>query len=145
MNNQFLVGVMVFVYLCISAYWDIRYKRIPWCVQGMGVVFLCIYIVVQWGEIDAFYITAFLPGIFLLLLSFITKENIGYGDGISVLILGGMIGFRNCIWVLCISMLLLSVVGAVLLIVRRANRKSRIPYLPFLLMAESLLGIFRVL
>lgn len=145
MKNQFLVGTMIFVYLCISAYWDFRYKRIPWCVQGMGIVFMCICMLVQWNEINIFYLAAFIPRIFLLLLSWITKENIGYADGVSVLILGGMTGFRNCLWILCISMLLLSMVGAVLLLAGRVSRKSKIPFLPFLFVAESFVAVFQIM
>ncbi len=82
---------------------------------------------------------AALPGLFLLVLAWLTKESIGYGDGISVILLGGMVGLRNCIWVLCISLLLLSLAGLVLLVIKRVDRKTKIPYLPFLLAAESVL------
>ena len=143
MNIQIMIVMMVFVYLSASAYWDFRYKRIPWCVQGMGFVFMCICIMAQWKEINLYYFLAYIPGIFLLMLAWITKENVGYGDGISVFLLGGMVGFRNCIWVLCISMILLSFVGVIMLLIKRANRKTKIPYLPFLFVAESLFTLLQ--
>lgn len=87
---------------------------------------------------------AVLPGLFLLILAWFTKESIGYGDGISVLLLGGMVGLRNCIWVLGISLLLLSLVGLVLLVIKRVDRKTKIPYLPFLLVAEGMLLLCRI-
>lgn len=144
MSIGILKGTMIFVYLGISTYWDLRYKRIPWSVQGMGFIFLCICILVQWKELSLLYLVAFVPGICLLLLAGITGENIGYADGVSVMLLGGMIGFRGCIWMLCISMLLLSVFGLLMLLLKRMTRKSKIPYLPFLFLAGNMLMFFRI-
>lgn len=140
---QILITIMILVFLGVSAYCDCRWKRIPWCVQGMGFIFVCISIIVQWKESYNNFFLAIVPGVFLLFLAWVTKENIGYGDGISVLLLGGMAGLRNCIWVLCFSLILLSITGLVLLVIKRVNRKTKIPYLPFLFVAESLLVLFR--
>lgn len=138
-NIKIVVGAMLFVFLGLAAYFDCRFRRIPWSVLGMGAIFMIICNILQWKEFKMEILPAVLPGMFLLMLAWLTKEGIGYGDGISVLLLGGMVGFKNCIWVLCISLLLLSMVGLVLLVVRRVERKTKIPYLPFLLVAEGML------
>lgn len=143
-NIQIMITSMILVYLGASAYCDFRWKRIPWCVQGMGFVFMCICIIVQWKDSNTDLLFAIMPGAFLLLLAWVTKESIGYGDGVSILLLGGMAGFRNCVWVLCFSLILLSVAGLILLVIRRVNRKTKIPYLPFLFVAESFMLLFRV-
>lgn len=137
MDTQFLVTIMIFVYLGISAFFDCKWKRIPWCVQGMGAVFVCICLITQWQKVSYNYILAMIPGMILLLLAWVTKESIGYGDGVSVLLLGGMAGFKACVWVLCFSLILLSVVGLVLLVIKHMDKKTKIPYLPFLFAAQS--------
>ena len=136
-NIQMMIGCMVFVYLGVSACWDLRYKRIPWSVQGMGMIFVCISLIVRREELTPLYLLAFAPGIILLVLAWATPESIGYADGIGVVILGGMIGFRGCIGVLCVSLFLVSIFGICLLILKKVTRKSKIPYLPFLFLAQS--------
>ncbi len=138
-NIRFVIEAMLFVFLGLAAYFDCRFRRIPWSVLGMGTIFMIICNILQWKEFKVGILSAALPGLFLLVLAWLTKESIGYGDGISVILLGGMVGLRNCIWVLCISLLLLSLAGLVLLVIKRVDRKTKIPYLPFLLAAESVL------
>ncbi len=138
-NIRFVIEAMLFVFLGLAAYFDCRFRRIPWSVLGMGTIFMIISNILQWKEFKVGILSAALPGLFLLVLAWLTKESIGYGDGISVILLGGMVGLRNCIWVLCISLLLLSLAGLVLLVIKRVDRKTKIPYLPFLLAAESVL------
>lgn len=136
-NIQIIYILMILVFLGVAAYFDIRYKRIPLWVQGMGVIFGCIGIIIQGQGLQWANLFALIPGIFLLVLSFVTGESIGYGDGISVLILGGLAGFNNCMWVLCISLIFISMAGIILLAIKRASRKTKLPYIPFLLAAES--------
>lgn len=135
---------MLFLFLGSAAYFDIRWKRIPWTVLGSGIIFMIICRILQGKVFDISVLTAVLPGIALLLLAWVTRETIGFGDGVSVLILGGMAGFWNCIWVLCISLTFLSVIAVFLLVFKRAGRKTKIPYLPFLLAAEGISVIFRI-
>lgn len=136
---QFAVKIMLLIFLGIAAYFDCRRRRIPWSILGMGAVFMIICNVMQWREFRTEIFWAVAPGLLLLLLARITGENIGYGDGISVLLVGGMAGIRNCIGALCVSLLLLSLVALVLLVIKRADRKTKIPYLPFLFAAEGVL------
>lgn len=138
-NIKILQTLMIVVYMGISTYFDFRWKRIPWWIQGMGVIFLCIYSTMQGGAPGTELLLSVVPGIVLLGLSFVTKESIGYGDGVTMMIVGGMIGLRNCVWVICISLVMISVVGIVLMIIKRASGKTRIPYIPFMFAAESLL------
>lgn len=135
---------MLLIFLGVAAYFDCKSKRIPWSVQGMGVIFTAILFMTEHDRTGASLLLAMVPGVMLILLSWLTRESIGYGDGISVLLLGGMAGFHNCVWTLCISLLLLSLTGLTLLVFKRADRKTKIPYLPFLFAAEGVLTVFHV-
>ncbi|MDO5133145.1 MAG: hypothetical protein Q4D81_09205 [Eubacteriales bacterium] len=72
---------------------------------------------------------AMMPGALLLLLSFAAKGTAGPGDGICYLVLGIMLGMRTTWMLLAASLMLSSVCGIVLLAVRRADRKTKMPFL----------------
>lgn len=135
---------MLFVFLGLAAYYDCRWKRIPWSVLGMGAIFMIICLIVEHAQDGVGILLALIPGTCLLLLAWVTGENIGYGDGIGVLLLGGIAGFRNCIWALCFSLFLLSVAGIILLGLKKAKRGTKLPYIPFLLAAEGILNVFHI-
>ena len=136
---QILQTAMIIVYMGISTYFDLKWKRIPWWVQGMGIIFAAIYLILKCDMPVIEQLTSLIPGMILIFLSFITGESIGYGDGVSVMIIGSMVGIKNCIWVICVSLIMISVVGAVLMALKRASQKTRIPYIPFLFAAEGLI------
>lgn len=78
------------------------------------------------------------PGMLLLLLALLTKERIGYGDGITVLLIGLWCGGVFAAAAVCIA-LFLSGFYALVLLIRRTGHT--LPFLPFLLIAmEVLIG-----
>lgn len=144
-NIQLTVYVMLFGFLGTAAYFDLKWKRIPRSVLAVGIIFMIVCMLIQQKEVGWELVWTVMPGIALLFIAWGTRESIGYGDGISVLFLGGMTGFRNCIWVLCISLFLISLSGLFLYVLKKVNRKTKLPYLPFLFAAEGLSVVFRAL
>lgn len=83
-----------------------------------------------------------LPGVFLILLAFLTREKIGYGDGIFLLILGAMVSDGGTMLLLLfLSLVLTAGYAAVLLARKKAGRNTKIPYLPFVLAAAVVLQL----
>lgn len=81
----------------------------------------------------------FLPGAVTLLLAWLTRENIGYGDGLVVLCLGCYLSVWE-ILDLCMAALMMSgFVALFLLLVKKKNRKTEIPFIPFLQAGYGLL------
>lgn len=142
---QLLQTIMIVVYMGISTYFDYKWKRIPWWVQGMGTIFVCIYLIVKGNTPGIELFISLIPGMIMIFLSFITRESIGYGDGLSVMIIGSIMGIKNCFWMICISLVMISLVSAILMILKRASQKTKIPYVPFLFAAESLMLIGAIL
>jgi len=140
-----VISIMLFLFLGVGTYFDLRFKRIPWSIFGVGTVFAIVASIIQRKGIILNLFPEILPGVALLLIAWATKENIGYGDGISVILLGVMAGFKNCILVLCLSLLLLSIFGIILMILKRAGRKTKLPYLPFMFIAESILVACKII
>lgn len=71
-----------------------------------------------------------MPGMVLLLLAFVSKESIGYGDGLAVIVFGLWTGGLFALFVVCAGTILAGVYGLVGLI---AEKKETIPFIPFLL------------
>lgn len=121
------------LFLGIGSIRDIRTGRIRvrWLLFA-AMIFGILALVVQQRD-AAGLMLSLLPGSCLLLLGFITREQIGYGDGAAVLILGLVMQAELLLRLLLTASLLLSAVGLFLLIGKKLQRSSRIPYLPFLL------------
>lgn len=75
---------------------------------------------------------AFLPGAIALILSYITKEQLGYGDGLLILALGGCMGLQQTIVVVGIALGVSFVTSVALVLSRKATRTQKIPFVPFL-------------
>lgn len=150
MEGNMLKNFMTLGYLGIASYFDFRWKRVPWILQLSAFVLTGLV----WGY-EVFSGRTFLtlagvafslaPGSVILLLAFVTREQIGYGDGISVLILGAMYGFYKCMGIVCAGLFLVSLTGIVCMALKKAGRHTRLPFLPFLLSADLLFLIFEKL
>lgn len=66
------------------------------------------------------------------LLSKYTKEAVGYGDSWIILLLGGYMGGRRTVELLMIAFFLAGISALVGIQFRKWNRKSTIPFVPFL-------------
>ena len=73
-----------------------------------------------------------IPGLLLLILSVLTKGAVGFGDGLVVLVCGLYVGFLKTIAVIMGAFFLASLAGGVLIIFKKAHRKTALPFLPFL-------------
>lgn len=119
---------------------DVRQRRISLWQIVMGVplaVWSLIQGVTQEEVVIGRLFLWMLPGAVLSAMA-LTKK-VGYGDGAVVLLLGLMERDDRFVGVLLCSMVLMSVVSVFLLILRKAGKDTRLPYLPFLL-AAWLLG-----
>lgn len=81
---------------------------------------------ISWGA-------GLLPGIILLLIGKVTKEAVGYGDGITMLVCGLFLGFTGSLGLLFTALLLSAFYSLVLLVIWKEKKNYTIPFLPFLL------------
>jgi Flp pilus assembly protein, protease CpaA len=63
-------------------------------------------------------------------ISIASKEQIGKGDGIVITAIGLVFGARRCLIVVCIASFLMAVVAIGIVLFRRGNRQTRLPFLP---------------
>ena len=73
-----------------------------------------------------------LLGLIFVILSKVTKGQIGIGDGYVLCAIGVMLGISKSTILISYAFLLTLVVSIVLLVLFRWNRKKTIPFVPFL-------------
>lgn len=130
--------------LAAGGIFDVKSKKIPFVVLGAGGIWSVIGLVFKAAETGIlqtllFILTGIVPGAVLVVLSFLTEKKIGYGDGIVLMILGCMEGAGTAFLVFCTGLFLQSLFAVGLLIVKKADKQSCIPFVPFLLAARIML------
>lgn len=133
---------VISVYLLWGMIQDIKMKKITSSYLKIGsivsVIIFCVFTYnenLKWNQ----WIIFLGPGLIFLIAARITKEEIGYGDGFVLLILGICIGDIE-IWEICkISIYFICVYTLIMVVRKKIKRKDRIPYLPFLWIAHLLI------
>lgn len=128
---------IILLVMVIHSITDIKYKKVimELTLAGIGVGVICLLFDVVRETFEYEQLLALLPGIVCLIMGRITKEAIGYGDGMIFLMLGFfyeweclcMIGMRACI--------LAAIAALICLIILHKNRKYELPFVPFLTFA----------
>lgn len=129
----------VYTILAAAAGIDFQKKIIPNAVVGTGFVLraalLCFECFVCPGNIRTAFLNAaagFAFGLLLLLLlSFITRHGIGYGDVKLFAWIGFSMGFADTYSILFYSALSAAVAGIWLMFVKKKDRKMELPFGPF--------------
>ena len=123
------------IYLFWGAWVDFRKKAISDCylwLGGMsGIVYNFIKMLAGETVLEERFM-AILPGIFFLAIAKVTNEKIGYGDGWVILILGSFLKFSEIYRLLQFAVILAAVASLGLMIMKKAGREYKIPFLPFL-------------
>ena len=128
-----ITSYVVFMWLLLCSWQDIRKKRINVLLIGVGFLVLLISSILQ-GNLTVWNRLAGLSlGILLLSLNLITKGQIGIGDGIIVSITGLCLGFASNAVLLAYGLFCSAMFSLVLLAHYKVNRKKTIPFVPFLL------------
>ena len=128
---QLLLLIPAGLLLGVQSIYDIRSQKIPtwtiWLGTALGLV--------AWlGPLESGVEQLFglLVGVLALLFARISKQTLGYGDGLVLCNLGITLGFGPCLRVLFLALFFGGVWALILIVVRKANRKTRLPFIPFL-------------
>lgn len=124
--------IFMFVFLLLCTYFDMKEKRIPFYLFfAFGVIGILFLFISQEKEVLP-ALQGAIVGIGVLFLAKVTREGIGYGDGIILLITGLYLGLRQNALLFLLAILLSSVFALVFWMVKRVDRKTEIPFVPFL-------------
>lgn len=134
-----IVYCEVLIFLALLSADDIREQKISVRKAGVGAVIAIISRIIMGRFLCMEIIFACLPGLFLLLLSVLTRESIGKGDGVIVVILGL---WTDIWWVLVVLCLAIWMVGIFALVRLLGKRKGPISFVPFLLFGMEVLMLY---
>ena len=88
-------------------------------------------------------IIAMLPGMILLIVSMITKQQIGYGDGMIILIMGLYIDIDDILSIVLSSFFVSSIAAIILMTVFKKKKNFEMAFSPFLLIGYGLVkGVY---
>lgn len=65
-------------------------------------------------------------------LSMASREQIGRGDGLVIAAVGFVLGFRKCLFAVCMASIIMTLVSVLILAFRKGNRNTRLPFIPAL-------------
>lgn len=130
--------------LGIQSYYDIRYKKVPLFLTVIGTILGLIYFLGN-KDIHLFLLGAFIPGAVCLLYGKVTKEALGYGDGLLILMMGCYFNLKELLGICFLAFMIGGLVALGLLVIFRRSGKQEIPFVPFLFVAVILRGMMYVL
>ncbi|MCR5837235.1 MAG: prepilin peptidase [Lachnospiraceae bacterium] len=133
--------IIAFCFVLICTITDIRTKKIygEWigvfCFTG---ILYCLYMEKSVQSV----VYSVIPGIILLIISVISKEAIGKGDGLMVINLGIIMGPEKIIGILMISLITCAVASLVMIVAKKVSKNYEIPFAPFLMIALMFITFF---
>lgn len=130
------IEILLFVFLGICAVYDGIQREIPLVVVWLGMIVAIVLHIQGLGGNQTWLAAALsaVPGAMFWILSCITGEKVGYGDGWVLIMIGLFLGLWKCFLILMIGLILSSLMFLILLAVRRVSRNYQIPFVPFMLL-----------
>ncbi|HEX8923196.1 MAG TPA: A24 family peptidase, partial [Patescibacteria group bacterium] len=142
LNWQFWVSLaatsIIITMLIFEAYFDLTYMLLP----DFSSIILWLCSLILWGLkvfgsghiIFENWIAMAMAGGFLLTLHLITRgKGMGMGDVIYALFMGFLLGYEKLVVAFYIAFIGGAVVGLILMLLRKVNKKQPIPFGPFLI------------
>ena len=130
-----IYGISVLIILIISSIVDIRKKEISiWAIRACMLVSVIRVIAECVGKnLDAAEtIVCLLPGVFLLCMAFLSRQSVGYGDGLLALCAAPALGANaTCLGFLA-AIFISGITSALLLVIKKVGKNSRLPFVPFM-------------
>lgn len=122
---------IVLAVMAVLSLGDIKTKQVRVAVLIPFGAAALLWRIIQSAE-AADLLTGVVPGMICLLLSYVTGESIGRGDGLVLCILGLLCGIKVTMAVFGLALVFAAIWAMFLLIWKRAGRKTELPFLPCL-------------
>ena len=129
---SFGIAVVIGLLLLVAAVMDLKSKSI-----SRGFLFILMLVSVASIFVRADFdiwnvVGGALIGLCAVGVSMISGEQIGRGDGLVIIALGIVLGFRECLASVCLASLIMALISVVILILKKGNRKTKLPFIPAL-------------
>ena len=135
---QFGVGLLIIVFLVFSAMFDLKYMILPDFSTVILITVAFLGVVFDEPNVIPYLLSALVASGFLLILNLITKgKGMGMGDVKLAIFMGLFLGPQKTIVAFYVAFIVGAIYGLILMALKKAKKKSQIPFGPFLI-----LGIF---
>lgn len=129
--EQFLMGSL----LGINTILDIKKREISLVsIIIYGIIGIVMLFIEKSTSLSS-TVGGFLIGIGIMILNKLTKDGIGIGDGYIVMVTGIYLGFQRNAGLILYAMLLAAGYSVFLLIIKKVDKKEKIPFVPFLFLS----------
>lgn len=135
-----VIYILVFIVMLLLSVQDVKNKEISARLLVISAVisFAGAFIGVWKNNLSITdVVVSLLPGAGMLFLSFATRQQIGYGDGLVALVLGPAFGIRIMLLGIVIAFFGSSIFSIILLLLKKAEKKTRIPFVPFITLGTA--------
>lgn len=132
----FVISLITGVLIFVAGVMDLKSKTI-----SRGIIFVLMLVCLAGAFIKVFLDKEFglwetvggvLIGLCTIGLSMLSREQIGRGDGLVIAAIGLILGFRRCLFAVCMASIIMTLVSVIVLILRKGNRNTRLPFIPAL-------------
>lgn len=135
--------IILGIWLGIQGVMDFKYKEIPlWFTLLGGVVGIVICVREERTVFEV--LVSCLPGLVVIFFSWMTKEIIGYGDGIVLLVMGFYLSLSQVLSIGMFAVFIAGIVALILLTIFQKRGSYRIPFIPFLTLAYGVDYLIRI-
>ena len=135
---RLIFGILIMVLLVFSTVFDLKYMVLPDFSTVILIIIAFLGVVFDESNIIPYLLSALIASGFLLILNIFTKGNgMGMGDVKLAVFMGLFLGYPKIIVAFYVAFIVGAIFGLILMIFKKANKKSQIPFGPFMV-----LGIF---
>lgn len=122
------------IWLGVQASIDFKYKEIPGWFCLLAAIIGMVFCILEKRGIESIFLSL-MPGVLFLCFSKLTKEVIGYGDGMVLVAMAFFLSLEQQVTILMTAFIVAGVVALVLLIFFHKKGNYRIPLIPFIFVA----------
>ena len=120
------------IYLLILSVMDVLRKEIPmnWLIGG--IVFVPLGFAAEGTGMVLAHVLGLIPGLLFMFISFASHGQVGMADAAVLTVMGASFCLGQVITVIAVSLFTIAFVSMFLLMTGKLNRKSTLPYIPFI-------------
>ncbi|MCX6764269.1 MAG: prepilin peptidase [Candidatus Nealsonbacteria bacterium] len=133
----------IFCFLIVVFVYDLKHFLIPDKIIYPAIALALIYNFFNLNNLLFNFLPSALGGFVFFLIIFLISQGkwLGFGDVKLVFLLGLFLGFPNILLALFLSFTIGAIIGIGLIVLKRKNLKSEVPFAPFLVLG-SLIAFF---
>ncbi|MFA7676202.1 MAG: prepilin peptidase [Candidatus Shapirobacteria bacterium] len=132
---QLILGFLIVVLLAFSAGFDWKYMILPDFSTIILIIIAFLGVIFDESNIIPYLLSVLISAGFLLILNLITKgKGMVMGDVKFALFMGLFLGYPKIIIAFYVAFIVGAIYGIILMIFKKAKKKSQVPFGPFLIL-----------